>query len=84
MIIGHVTKVNDVIVPSSRLVEHGTRHDTIGSILSTSESSTYQDGVTRTPYNPWIFFQLLFIFLDIQSISRCLQRFVSCGINICK
>ena len=35
-ITGQITEIDGVLVAPSRLVEHGTHHDTVGSIWSTS------------------------------------------------
>ena len=46
MIVGQTATVEEVLVPPSRLVEHGTQNDTIGWNLLTSVSSTNHDSVT--------------------------------------
>ena len=56
-LIGQITKVARVPVTPSRLVEHGTQHNTIGSILSTSVSSissTNHNGMTMTLSEIWL------------------------------
>ena len=47
--VGQITDFDGVLVTPLRLVEHGTQHHIIGSIWSTSVSSTNRDGETRTP-----------------------------------
>ena len=70
LLLGQITEVDGVLVTPSRLVEHGTQHDTIGSISSTSVSSSSPTGVTRTPSTSVIFFQLPYIVLALGIVKK--------------
>ena len=73
MRIEQITEVNGVLVPLLRLVGHGTQHDTISSILSTSVNSTNHDGVARTRSSSVIFPIILCtsIVLDVAAVHLC-------------
>ena len=52
----------------SRLVEHGTQHDTIGSILSTSVSTRLVNGTLHEPIGD------LFIIFIVLALARLLGK----------